>query len=103
MPVRCAATRMRSAALAVVAIKNDAVMAANVRYMHLGCLGLLPLPLGEGWGEGLGSIDRPGAPSPRPSPRRGEGVHRACGSLIASLTKLPCKLLSLIVSPFLSM
>src|SRR5436190_3987506 len=30
--------------------------------------GLLPLPLGEGWGEGLRSIDRAVTPSPQPSP-----------------------------------
>src|SRR3954453_12857935 len=34
--------------------------------------GLLPLPKGEGWGEGLQTIDRsePPHPNPLPSPRR---------------------------------
>src|SRR5262245_30171307 len=42
-------------------------------------LGGLPLPLGEGWGEGLWSLDESEPPSPQPSPRWGEGAHRACG------------------------
>jgi putative ABC transport system substrate-binding protein len=43
-------------------------------------LGLLPLPLGEGWGEGLWSLDGLRTPSPQPSPRRGEGAERARGA-----------------------
>jgi len=31
-------------------------------------LGRLPLPKGEGWGEGLQTIDRPEPPHPNPLP-----------------------------------
>src|SRR6266540_6969781 len=42
-------------------------------YRTGGELGLLPLPLGEGWGEGLRSLDRLRTPSPQPSPQKGRG------------------------------
>src|SRR5262249_5397978 len=38
-----------------------------------GKLGLLPLPQGEGWGEGLRSLDGSVTPSPQPSPQAGRG------------------------------
>src|SRR4029079_18269345 len=39
---------------------------------------LLPLPLGEGWGEGLSPLDKSGPPHPNPLPdgeRECAGVH----------------------------
>src|SRR2546423_1400166 len=103
MPVRCTATRTRSAAKALVKVRHvvaammSAVAAGSPK--HRGWLGLLPLPaevgyirlrpvndvtklgqarvwLGEGWGEGLRSLGKVAPPSPQPSPQRGEGAHR---------------------------
>src|SRR5262249_9150965 len=34
---------------------------------------LLPLPEGEGWGEGVTNLDSPVTPSPPPSPQVGRG------------------------------
>src|SRR6267154_3556400 len=96
MPVRCTATRMRSAALAVVSDKvarSVNAVTAVVRHWNRDELGLLPLPLGEGWGEGLRSLDGYRPPSPQPSrrlcrPQRGEGVHRACRSAVGLLASI---------------
>src|SRR5262249_35630402 len=45
------------------------------------CSGALPLPEGEGWGEGVTGRDSSVTPSPHPSPLRGEGADRArCSS-----------------------
>src|SRR5436305_9983116 len=54
-------------------------------------LDLLPLPLGEGWGEGLRSLDSPVTPSPQPSPQVGPQVGRGsptepAGRLYLTLT-----------------
>src|SRR6476659_2494427 len=55
------------------------IVEGRVGCWPLSWLGLLPLPKGEGWGEGLRFIDRLRTPSPQPSPRWGEGAHRVCG------------------------
>src|SRR5262245_11358577 len=52
-----------------------------------GKLGLLPLPLGEGWGEGLRSHDKPDPPHPNPLPR-GERGHTEIVARL-SLTQRP--------------
>src|SRR5258706_14707045 len=57
---------------------------AQVGFIRLGPLirvtqlGQARVGLGEGWGEGVRSLERSRTPSPQPSPLRGEGVHRAC-------------------------
>src|SRR5262249_27005572 len=43
----------------------------KVRTRH--ALGLLPLPEGEGWGEGVTDLRRVVTPSPQPSPLAGRG------------------------------
>src|SRR2546425_1979800 len=74
-------------------------------------LGRLPLPLGEGWGEGLRSLDKPRTPSPQLSPQPksdisdfgqskvpnsgkpefgwGEGAHRDYCAVIESHSAVP--------------
>src|SRR5215813_12473887 len=55
----------------------------------VGRLGLLPLPLGEGWGEGFRSIERIVTPSPQPSLLRGEGADRDRRTAIESHKQPP--------------
>ena len=47
------------------------------------------LRLGEGWGEGLKSLDRVRTPSPQPSPQGGEGAHRDRGAVMHSHNQSP--------------
>src|SRR6266508_1251942 len=83
---RTASARLRSSsrnflpfALVQRARADFAVM--EMDYRTGGELGLLPLPLGEGWGEGLRSLYGLRTPSPPHSPLRGEGAHRVRGHL----------------------
>src|SRR3954469_6976417 len=78
--------------------------AANFAVSHRNCgwLGRLPLPLGEGWGEGLRSLGKSRTPSPQPSwrlcrPRRGEGAHRARLTFRAQSNRTQSKIIDLII------
>src|SRR5690242_3116651 len=63
---------------------NASVYSSNLRAGLIRERGRLPLPKGEGWGEGLQTIERPEPPHPNPLPY-GEREFRRAAFRVSAL------------------